>query len=347
VREAMSKTIVTLRATQALTEVRQWIDTHAPGTRHQGFPILDENGHLVGIIGYFAPRTLGVGYNNISDIISNNLTLTAVAVLCVMKFVSWAIALGSGTSGGTLAPLFTIGSGMGALLGFAATYVVPASAVVDVRIAALVGMAAIFAGASRAMLASAVFAFETTLQPFGLLPLFGGCTAAFLVSCLLMRNTIMTEKIARRGVRVPAEYSPDFLDQVLVETMMSGPVVTLKGDQVLGEVRRWMASAVAGTRHQGFPVLSAEGALLGVATRRGLLDTANPDEMRVADLVRRPPVIVYADNTLRAAADHMVNHDIGRLPVLRREGNGQVVGIITRSDQLRAHRKRLAAASPS
>ena len=76
-------------------------------------------------------------------------------------------------------------------------------------------MAAIFAGASRALLASVVFAFETTLQPLGLLPLLGGCTAAFLVSCLLMRNTIMTEKIARRGVRVPAEYSADFLDRGL------------------------------------------------------------------------------------------------------------------------------------
>src|SRR5690606_24017783 len=114
------------------------------------------------------------------------------------------------TSGGTLAPLFTIGSGMGLLLGALTTWMIPA-ANVDLRIAALVGMAAIFAGASRAMLASAVFAFETTLQPLGLLPLLGGCAAAYFVSSLLMRNTIMTEKIARRGVRVPVDYAPDFL----------------------------------------------------------------------------------------------------------------------------------------
>src|SRR5947207_8418210 len=109
---------------------------------------------------------------------------------------------------------------MGALIGAAANHLLP-NAGIDVRIAALVGMAAIFAGASRALLASAVFAFETTLQPLGLLPLLGGCSASFLVSCLLMPNSIMTEKIARRGVRVPAEYAPDFLDQILVRDAAS------------------------------------------------------------------------------------------------------------------------------
>ena len=132
-------------------------------------------------------------------------------VLCVMKFVSWSIALGSGTSGGTLAPLFTIGGGLGALLGVARRVARCRTLGVDPRIAALVGMAAMFAGASRALLASVVFAFETTRQPLGLLPLLGGCTAAYLVSCLLMRNSIMTEKIARRGVRVAGEYAADFL----------------------------------------------------------------------------------------------------------------------------------------
>jgi chloride channel protein, CIC family len=147
----------------------------------------------VGVIGYFYPRTLGVGYDNITSIISGQMAISAVAILCLMKFISWSVALGSGTSGGTLAPLFTIGGGLGAVLGAGAARLAPA-AHVDVRIAALVGMAAIFAGASRALLASAVFAFETTLQPLGLLPLLGGCSASFLVSCLLMRNSIMTER---------------------------------------------------------------------------------------------------------------------------------------------------------
>src|SRR5690606_13494351 len=146
--------------------------------------------------------------------------------LCGMKFISWSISLGSGTSGGTLAPMFTIGGGIGATLGTAIAAVAPGLGV-DVRIAALVGMAAIFAGASRAMLASAVFAFETTLQPFGLLPLLGGCAASYLVASLLMRNSIMTEKIARRGIRTPEEYLADTLDQVLVREVASTGIVSL------------------------------------------------------------------------------------------------------------------------
>jgi H+/Cl- antiporter ClcA len=160
---------------------------------------------VVGIIGYFEPRTLGVGYDNISNILAGNFTNVVLLVLVILKFVSWSIALGSGTSGGTLAPLFTIGGGLGALLGILCVHWFPGLGI-DPRIAALVGMAAIFAGASRALLTSVVFAFETTRQPIGLLPLLGGCTAAFIISSLMMRYTIMTEKLARRGTHVPTEY---------------------------------------------------------------------------------------------------------------------------------------------
>ena len=160
---------------------------------------------VVGIIGYFEPRTLGVGYDNISNILAGNFTNAVLIALVVLKFVSWSIALGSGTSGGTLAPLFTIGGGLGALLGILCVHWFPGLGV-DPRIAALVGMAAIFAGASRALLTSVVFAFETTRQPIGLLPLLGGCSAAFIISSLMMRYTIMTEKLARRGTHVPTEY---------------------------------------------------------------------------------------------------------------------------------------------
>src|SRR5262249_51111053 len=148
---------------------------------------------------------MGVGYENIESILRGDIVGRAVAMLFLMKFVSWAISLGSGTSGGTLAPLFTVGGGLGSLLGSAAILIFP-SIGIDVRVAAMVGMAAMFAGASRALLASVIFAFETTRQPLGLMPLLGGCSAAFLISSLLMRHTIMTEKIARRGGRVLGEY---------------------------------------------------------------------------------------------------------------------------------------------
>src|SRR5207245_6975402 len=212
----------------------------------------------VGVVGYFAPRTMGVGYDNIEAIVGGTLTGGALAWLCAMKLISWSISLGSGTSGGTLAPLFTIGGGLGALLGEVAARAFPHLGI-DVRIAALVGMAAMFAGASRALLASVVFAFETTRQPMGLLPLLGGCSASFLISCLFMRNTIMTEKIARRGVRVPGEYTADFLDQIQAGVAAGKPVVSLSADELLGSVRSRIQAHAAGHAHQGFPVVDGHG----------------------------------------------------------------------------------------
>ena len=288
-------------------------------------------GLAVGIVGFIAPRTLGVGYDNIEELVAGRLVGSVALILCLWKFVSWSISLGSGTSGGTLAPLFTIGGGIGVALGGALAALFPHFGI-DPRICALIGMAAMFAGASRALLASVVFAFETTLQPLGLLPLLGGCTAGYLASALLMRNTIMTEKLARRGVRVPAEYAADYLDQILVRNACSQTVVTLHADATVAEALPLM------TTHQGFPVVDGEH-LVGVVTRRDFMTRDGAE--RVGDLVHRGPAVVYADSTLRDAADQMVRENVGRLPVVDRSAPTRLVGIITRSDLLAAHAKRL------
>jgi H+/Cl- antiporter ClcA/predicted transcriptional regulator len=297
----------------------------------------------VGVVGYFSPHTLGVGYDNIEHIISGTVVGRAVLFLFVLKFISWAISLGSGTSGGTLAPLFTIGGGLGSVLGAATIAVLPGIGM-DVRMAALVGMAAMFAGASRALLASVVFAFETTRQPVGLLPLLGGCTAAYLISALMMRNTIMTEKIARRGARVVADYTVDFLDQVLVKECASRQVVALRSDDTVASVRAWLESRAEGTGHQGWPVLDKQGNLAGVLTRRDIFSPSAPTDMPLQKILTRPPAIVYEDNSVREAADHMVSEEVGRLPVVTREAPAKVVGWMTRSDMLSAHKRRLDAA---
>ncbi len=164
-------------------------------------------GLAVGVVGLAVPHTLGVGYDNIEHILDGSLSGPILLFFCLAKLISWSIALGSGTSGGTLAPLFTIGGGLGSICG----WLLSKSALfqtLDSRVAALVGMAAIFAGSSRAFLTSLVFAYEATHQQAALLPLLAGCAAAYLISSLLMRNTIMTEKIVRRGIAVPAEYAP-------------------------------------------------------------------------------------------------------------------------------------------
>jgi CIC family chloride channel protein len=294
----------------------------------------------VGAVGFFAPKTLGVGYDNIDGIVAGSIAGRAALVLCVAKFVSWCLSLGSGTSGGTLAPLFTIGGGLGAALGAALVFLLP-TAGVDPRIAALVGMAAMFAGASRALLASVVFAFETTRQPLGLLPLLGGCTASYLVSALLMRNTIMTEKIARRGVRVPSEYVGDQLDRLVARDARSPTVVTLRGDDTLESARGWLQSRSPGTSHQGFPIVDAEGLLVGVLTRRDLLNPAHAAAQTLHSLVVRAPVVVFEDDSLREAANVMVLQGIGRLPVVARDAPRKVTGMLSRSDLLAATRHRL------
>ncbi|MEP7187400.1 MAG: chloride channel protein [Rhodanobacter sp.] len=300
-------------------------------------------GVAVGVIGFFAPLTLGVGYTNIENIINGHFTMGALAFLCVMKFVSWAIALGSGTSGGTLAPLFTIGGALGALIGIAGVALAPQLGI-DPRIAGLVGMAAIFAGASRALLTAVVFTFETTGQMAVLLPLLGACTAAYLVSALLMRNTIMTEKIARRGVRVPSEYVADYLDQVTVGEACSRTVFTLHTSQTLAEVRRWLGEGSPEAQHQGFPVVNEAGHVQGVLTRRSLLDPQWSYELTVSELLTRAPLMVREDHSLREAADHMVDEQVGRLIVISENAPHKLVGIITRGDILAAHATRLREA---
>ncbi len=292
---------------------------------------------VVGVVGYFSPHTLGVGYDNISAIISNSWTTQFIAVLFVMKFISWSVSLSSGTSGGTLAPLFTIGGGLGHVIGALAIAVLPA-AHIDLRVAALVGMAAMFAGASRALLASTVFAFETTLQPLSLLPLLGGCAASYLVSMLVMKHSIMTEKIARRGVATPHDYTADPLAQVLVGAIASKPVVTLLDTQTVGQVREWLAIDGPDASHQGFPVVDASGVLAGVLTRRVFFNQQIDSAQPISALVTQLPRFVYEDCTVRQATDHMVRHAIGRLPVLTRAKPQRVIGIVTRSDILSVYR---------
>jgi H+/Cl- antiporter ClcA len=315
---------------------------------------------VAGVIGWISPHTLGVGYDNIDALVSGNFTnfrnfgalgsvtgnghldttLLIVAGFGALKFISWVISLGSGTSGGTLAPLFMIGGSMGALIGIGVNHLWPWFDI-DPRIAALVGMGAIFAGSSRALLTAIIFCFETTRQPATFLPLLGGCTAAYLISALTMRNTIMTEKIERRGIKVPSEYAADALAQVAVGHACTRAVRALKTSDELSEVRRWLNSGRERAQHQGYPVLDDTGRVRGVITRRDLLDPDRPGLTRIGDMLKRGPIVVFEDHTLRDASDLMVAENVGRLIVVSREQPTHMVGVLTRSDVLAANAKRI------
>jgi chloride channel protein, CIC family len=174
----------------------------------------------IGITGYFAPQTMGVGYENIRNLLTGKLPISILFSLFLLKYLSWSISLGSGTSGGTLAPLFIIGGAFGALMGSLILYIFP-QAPINIPMASLIGMASMFAGASRALLTSILFAMETTGQANALLPLLSACMAAYFVSFFLMEGSIMTEKIKRRGVHAPDTFHPDVLQSVPVAGFLS------------------------------------------------------------------------------------------------------------------------------
>ncbi|MFA6598548.1 MAG: chloride channel protein [Ignavibacteriaceae bacterium] len=292
----------------------------------------------VGVIGYFVPATLGVGYDNITNIINGNISGPILVALFVAKFFSWSISLGSGTSGGTLAPLFTIGGGLGAALTTFALFLFP-NLGIDPRMAALVGMAALFTGASRAILTSIVFAFETTMQPAAILPLLACCSASYLVSILLMKQTIMTEKIARRGIRVPHEYEADHLNQMTVGQFATRNVVSIYSEDVLMKVREWLTKEEI--RFHTFPVIDAESKLTGIVTKKGLLSLDQNEEEQIKNLITKPLVVLLENDTIREAADLMAEHDLNSIPVVDDLDSMNLIGIISRNDILRARKQKI------
>lgn len=296
-------------------------------------------GLAVGGIGYFAPRTLGVGYENITSVLSGTAPLSLLLALCFLKFASWAISLGSGTSGGTLAPLLTIGGAAGALLGLAIRHFFPASDIA-LPLAALVGMAAMFAGASRALLTSIVFAVESTGQAQALLPLLGACTGAYLVSFLLMGNTIMTEKIARRGVKTPVDYEPNALDETPVSQVLQNSVVAISTDNSIREVREWTSREPAQIGAH-LIVLNPAGDFAGLVSTVALASYSADAQAPISALLQPRTSALLLTDTLRTAVEHMARESVDALPVVSPGPKPVVTGVISYRDILAAYKTRL------
>jgi chloride channel protein, CIC family len=294
-------------------------------------------GLAVGIIGYFAPRTLGVGYENITDILSGNMPMQLIFSLCVLKFLSWAISLGSGTSGGTLAPLLTIGGATGALLGSAVLYFFPESGI-TIPLAALVGMAAMFAGASRALLTSIIFALETTSQSHALLPLLAACTGSYFVSFFLMENTIMTEKIARRGVKTPDSYEPDILDKLTVKELIKEDGLVLSSDNSISDVREWLKTNNLVTSHY-FLMVDPQGIFKGVISLPDIYNIKSDANLPIETLIKQVPVSIPNNYTLREAVATMSRENVDVLPVVSGKDKNKLVGILSYKDILAAYRQ--------
>ena len=289
-------------------------------------------GLAVGAIGYFAPHTLGVGYDNIINVLSGSVAILVVLRLFIFKFLSWAIALGSGTSGGTLAPLLTFGGAGGALIGAVIIQLFP-NAGINIPMAALVGMSAMFAGASRAYLTSITFALEATGQFNALLPLLGACTASYLVSFFLMENTIMTEKIARRGVATPDSFEPDVLGKLTVGEISTESSIIIHPETRIQELRDLLRAEAAADEY--FIVADPEGHFIGTANRSEINRHDIPGESLVQSITKPSNLSVRSNDNLRKAVELMAREDLEALPIVSAD---KVIGVLSYKDVIQAYK---------
>jgi CIC family chloride channel protein len=294
-------------------------------------------GLIVGIGGFFFPHTLGVGYDTIRMLISGQFTIRLVLAVLLVKAAIWAISLGSGTSGGVLAPLLMVGAALG---GLEAT-ILPIG---DPGMWALVSMAAILGGTMRSPFTGVIFALELTHDINLLLPLLIACVTAHAFTVLALRRSILTEKVARRGYHVAREYAVDPLEIINAGKVMTTQVVTLPATMPLREVRRRFFSPGASSSHQGYPIVDAAGKLTGIITYTDLtrLPPADEAEARtLADWIGRKLVVAFPDEPLRVVTNRMIAAQVGRVLVVSPDQPDRLVGIVTRSDLLKARQRLL------
>jgi CIC family chloride channel protein len=284
---------------------------------------------VVGLGGLVEPRALGVGYDVIRDLLAGHMLAGAVMTILVVKAVIWLAALSSGTSGGVLAPLLILGGAIGWLIGLA----LPGAH----GFWALLGMAAMLGGTLPAPLTGVVFAVEVTGDVGALAPLLAATIAAYAVTVLLLKRSILTEKIARRGQHVTREYGIDPYDLARVETVMTRAVTTLDGDLSLAEA----LAAIRAGDHHAYPVVDAARRPVGLVTRNDALrwtvemeegdgiNSALAERVSDADLA-----FVHPGDVVSHALDVMLSAGRGRLPVIDPE-SGALVGLLTRKDLLR------------
>ncbi|AMO94966.1 CBS domain protein [Collimonas fungivorans] len=291
-------------------------------------------GIAVGIGGYFEPRALGVGYDVIGDLLNGNLALQLALSLLLVKAVIWVIALGSGTSGGVLAPLLIIGAGLGTVLA-------PWLPGGDAHLWPLVCMAAVLAGVLGAPLTAAVFAFGLTHDTNALLPLLLTTGVAYGFTVLTMRRSIMTEKIARRGYHIYREYGVDPLERQHVDEVMTHAVTAIPASLTIAETLERHFSAQQ--MHRCYPVVDINQGLMGMVERSSFspqADGSNPltTLFNPAYLEQSAALVALPSETCRIAAARMATHHLERLPVVSDLQSRRLVGIISRSDLIKPSR---------
>jgi len=298
------------------------------------WPLL--GGLVVGLGGLIEPAALGVGYDNIRHLLAGDLVFQAVLLLLVVKAIIWAVALGSGTSGGVLAPLLIFGGALGALLS-------PVLPQADSGFWALLGMAAMMGGTMRAPLTATLFAIELTGDQHALLPLLVACAIAYATTVLLLKRSILTEKIARRGLHITREYQADPFEQAWVKDVMVKEPDVIDASWTVGETIDYFMSA--DHRHKSYPVIASDRTVTGMVSRGDVLawlgEHSSVDRAAsLGDMLVEEPLFGRPDELVGHLADRMAENGIGRVPVI--DASGRLVGLVARKDLLKARARRVA-----
>jgi len=299
------------------------------------WPVL--GGAVVGIGGLIDPRALGVGYPDIAQMLAGGLFGVSALRLMLVKGVIWSIALGSGTSGGVLAPLLIIGGGLGAVLG-------PYLPAAHPGFWAVLGMSAMMGGTMRAPLTAGLFAVELTGNHAILLPVITACVVSYAITVLFMKRSILTEKLARRGHHLTREYSVDLAALARVRDIMTTPVETLAADLTIGDAIDFFLAPTH--RHRAYPVIDTQEQLIGLVSRTDILGwigmkSPRTQPLRVA-LKDRVVVTARPGETVSAVVVRMLARDAARIPVVDPETR-RVLGIISRADLMKLRWREYAA----
>ncbi|HEY4191910.1 MAG TPA: chloride channel protein [Mesorhizobium sp.] len=290
-------------------------------------------GLIVGLGGLIEPNALSVGYDNIARMLNGETLAKAAILLLVVKTIIWSVALGSGTSGGVLAPLLIIGGAMGVVLGG----FLP---VADPGFWALLAMAATMGGTMRAPLTATFFAVELTGNTHVLVPLITACAAAHAVTVLLMKRSILTEKIARRGLHLVREYRVDPFALTRVSEVMTKNVQTVSSSMTLHGAAAYLTSPE--THHPSFPVVDPDGRVLGIVDPPAILRWRRAGRHRkttLAELLGGTKItLAYPDEYLEGLADKLQTANVSHLPVVARADN-RLVGYVGWKDLMRVRMK--------
>lgn len=297
----------------------------------------------LGVIGYFVPRVLGVGYDTISDILNEKLALNLLIGIMVFKSLALLVSLGSGTSGGLLAPMFMSSAALGAAFAMGLNVLIPGAHLAPGAFA-LVAMGAVFGAAANATFTFIIFAFEITRDYNAVLPLMFVCVIASGIARHFMKQSIMTEKLARRGLRVNQEYEADIFQQVTVGEIMSKRPPTVPAEMKVADLAdRIVRGESPGQGRQAALVLDGEGLLVGIITRGDvlrLLEQRPAGDDTVGEVCTATLIVTYPDETVHDAMMKLLTNNLGRLPVVSRESPHRLVGYLGRAEVLAARSRR-------